>query len=150
MEVSYANSLPGMYRHSCLKHCLLERRRWIFYHLIIWAFVQFIAIAIIVPETYHPVLCREKAKRVRKETRDERYKAPIEILERSVFKVSIRISINPFNRRILLKYLTDSGPFYISALFALDPRANVPHPLPVLSCNIRHPVSILWFFPSYL
>ncbi len=52
-----------------------------------WAFVQFAAIAIIVPETYHPVLLRNKARLLRKETGDERYKSPIEILDRSILKV---------------------------------------------------------------
>ena len=58
--------------------------RWTHYVLIIWAFCLFIGILCFVPETYHPVLLRNKARRLRKETGDDRHYAPIEKLTRSI------------------------------------------------------------------
>ncbi|KIL61653.1 hypothetical protein M378DRAFT_166604 [Amanita muscaria Koide BX008] len=47
--------------------------RWIYYILIIWSFVQFIALLTLVPETYMPVLIKRKAARLRKSTGDDRH-----------------------------------------------------------------------------
>jgi hypothetical protein len=77
----------GKYGTEDRRQSLHICRRWIFYHLIIWAAIQLIAIAIVVPETYHPVLLRNKARRMRKDTGDERYKAPLEILQHSILQV---------------------------------------------------------------
>jgi multidrug resistance protein len=63
--------------------------RWSFYVLIIWSFVQWIAVVSFVPETYHPVLLRNKARKMRKETGDDRWYAPIEKLDRSIAQVSM-------------------------------------------------------------
>jgi MFS family permease len=70
--------------------------RWSFYVLIIWAGVQLGAIFLLVPETYHPVLLRWKAQRLRKETRNEAWKAPIENLSRSIPKTIVWSCIRPF------------------------------------------------------
>lgn len=53
-------------------------------------------IAVLVPETYHPVLLRHKAIKLRKETGDERYKAPIEIMQRSILQTVLRSCYRPF------------------------------------------------------
>lgn len=58
--------------------------RWTFYVLLTWTGVLLISIVLFVPETYHPVLLRRKAEAIRKETGDQRWKAPIEKLNRSV------------------------------------------------------------------
>ena len=58
-----------------------------FYTLIIWSFAQYIAILLFVPETYHPVLLRNKARKLRKETGDDRWHAPIEKMNRSIAQV---------------------------------------------------------------
>jgi multidrug resistance protein len=58
--------------------------RWTFYVLIIWTAAMLASIICFVPETYHPVLLRNKARKLRKETGDERWKAPLE-------KVSVRL-----------------------------------------------------------
>jgi hypothetical protein len=42
----------------------------------------------VVPETYHPVLLRNKARKLRKDTNDERWHATIEKLDRSVSMVA--------------------------------------------------------------
>ncbi len=52
--------------------------RWTHYVLIIWSFCLLVALVLFVPETYHPVLLRNKAVRLRRETGDERWRAPLE------------------------------------------------------------------------
>ncbi|KAK2014201.1 major facilitator superfamily transporter [Colletotrichum eremochloae] len=70
--------------------------RWTYYVMIIWAFALLVAIIVFVPETYHPIVLRSKARKIRKETGDERWKAPIEKTTKSVIK-TIGISLmRPF------------------------------------------------------
>ncbi|PPJ52936.1 hypothetical protein CBER1_11491 [Cercospora berteroae] len=70
--------------------------RWTFYVLIIWAALQWILIVVFVPETYAPVLLRRKAQKLRKETGDQRWKAPIEVMDRSVLQTVLWSCIRPF------------------------------------------------------
>ncbi|EEA28078.1 MFS multidrug transporter, putative [Talaromyces marneffei ATCC 18224] len=70
--------------------------RWTFYTFLIWAGVQLVALFFFVPETYHPVLLKRKAMRLREETGDQRYIAPIEKLDRSVAQTVIRSCYRPF------------------------------------------------------
>ncbi|EME89508.1 uncharacterized protein MYCFIDRAFT_185788 [Pseudocercospora fijiensis CIRAD86] len=70
--------------------------RWTFYVLIIWAGVQWLLLVVFVPETYAPVLLRRKAIKLRQETGDQRWKAPIEILNRSVLRTVLWSCIRPF------------------------------------------------------
>jgi MFS family permease len=58
--------------------------RWTFYVLLMWAGVTLTLIFFLVPETYHPVLLRAKARKLRKETGDERWKAPLEKMNKSI------------------------------------------------------------------
>ncbi|KAI1800203.1 MFS general substrate transporter [Daldinia bambusicola] len=58
--------------------------RWTHYTMIIWAFVEFALILIFAPETYHPIKLREKARKLRKETGDDRWKSPMEKSTKSV------------------------------------------------------------------
>lgn len=53
-------------------------------------------VALLVPETYHPVLLRNKARRIRKDTGDERWQAAIEIMDRSIAQTIIRSIYRPF------------------------------------------------------
>ncbi|CAI7586543.1 unnamed protein product [Penicillium pancosmium] len=69
--------------------------RWTFYVLLIWSGVQLISLIVLVPETYHPVLLRRKAHKLRQETGDDRWKAPIEKLERSVPQTVLRSMYRP-------------------------------------------------------
>lgn len=59
-----------------------ENYRWTFITLLIASGVCLIAIILTVPETYKPVLLMKKAKRLRKETGDDRYIAPQETLQK--------------------------------------------------------------------
>ncbi|USW59394.1 Putative sugar transporter, major facilitator superfamily, MFS transporter superfamily [Septoria linicola] len=70
--------------------------RWTFYVLIIWAGIQWLMIVLFVPETYAPVLLRRKAEKLRQDTGDQRYKAPIEIMDRSVVQTVLWSCIRPF------------------------------------------------------
>lgn len=70
--------------------------RWTFWVLLIWTGVQLCFIAITIPETYAPVLLRRKAQRLRKETGEERWHAPIEKMERSMLGTVTWSCIRPF------------------------------------------------------
>ncbi|KAJ5063432.1 major facilitator superfamily domain-containing protein, partial [Bipolaris maydis] len=70
--------------------------RWCFYLLIIWSGVQLCLIVLFVPETYHPVLLRRKAIRLRKETGNQEWIAPIEKMDRSIAKTVMWSCIRPF------------------------------------------------------
>jgi multidrug resistance protein len=70
--------------------------RWTFYVALIWACVQLGLIIMLVPETYHPVLLRNKAIRLRKETGNEAWIAPIEKMTRSIPKTVAMSCIRPF------------------------------------------------------
>jgi hypothetical protein len=64
--------------------------------ILIWAGVMLALVTFCVPETYHPVLLRNKARRLRAETRDERWHAPIEVMDRSITQTIIRSIYRPF------------------------------------------------------
>ena len=70
--------------------------RWSFWVLVIWAGVQWMLILFFVPETYVPVLLRRKAIKLRKETGDSRWQAPIEKMNRSVAKTVLWSCVRPF------------------------------------------------------
>ncbi|KAH7069750.1 benomyl/methotrexate resistance protein [Paraphoma chrysanthemicola] len=70
--------------------------RWCFYLLIIWSGVQLCLIVLFVPETYHPVLLRRKAIRLRAETGNPEWIAPIEKMDRSIAKTVLWSCIRPF------------------------------------------------------
>ena len=48
------------------------------------------------PETYRPVLLRRKAHRLRRETEDQRYRAPIEVMDRSILNTVLVSCTRPF------------------------------------------------------
>ncbi|KAK9238762.1 major facilitator superfamily domain-containing protein, partial [Lipomyces kononenkoae] len=58
--------------------------RWTFYTLMIWSGVLLVCFIFVVPESFHPVLLREKAIRLRNETGNHRFKAPLEKMTHSV------------------------------------------------------------------
>ncbi|EPE25398.1 MFS general substrate transporter [Glarea lozoyensis ATCC 20868] len=70
--------------------------RWTFYVLLIWSAANLGMIALLVPETYHPVLLRNKARKLRKETGDERWKAPLEKTDKSIRKTIGLSLLRPF------------------------------------------------------
>ena len=70
--------------------------RWSFYVLLIWSGLTLVAVTLLVPETYSPVLLRRKAQIKRKETGDEQFKAPIETHQKSIFWTIVRSLYRPF------------------------------------------------------
>lgn len=70
--------------------------RWTYYIILIWAGIQVVAIAVLVPETYAPVVLRNKARKKRAETGDESWRAKIEIVEKSIFRTVVRSLYRPF------------------------------------------------------
>ncbi|KAF2269604.1 MFS general substrate transporter [Lojkania enalia] len=70
--------------------------RWCFYVLIIWAGLMLALIFLFVPETYHPVLLRNKAIRLRRVTGNPEWIAPIEKMSRSIAKTVLWSCIRPF------------------------------------------------------
>lgn len=75
--------------------------RWSFYILLIWSALMMAAIILLIPETYHPVLLRNKARQMRKATRETNYKAPIEMMDHSIGQTIIRSLYRPFLLLIL-------------------------------------------------
>ncbi|KZZ96798.1 Major facilitator superfamily domain, general substrate transporter [Moelleriella libera RCEF 2490] len=70
--------------------------RWTYYVLLIWSGVVWFAVVFLVPETYHPILLRNKARRLRKETGDDRWLAPTEKVKKSVSQAVGRSLLRPF------------------------------------------------------
>lgn len=70
--------------------------RWTFYFLLIWAGAMWATLCVYVPETYHPILLRKKAEKIRKETGEERWRAPIEKSKKSIPKTIALSLYRPF------------------------------------------------------
>ncbi|GKZ48397.1 hypothetical protein AbraIFM66951_000457 [Aspergillus brasiliensis] len=70
--------------------------RWSFYVLLIWSSIQSILVIIFVPETYAPVLLRNRARKLRQDTGDDRWMATIEKLDRSVLQTVLHSLYRPF------------------------------------------------------
>ncbi|KAI0269964.1 MFS general substrate transporter [Gloeopeniophorella convolvens] len=70
--------------------------RWTYHVLIIWSFVQTVALMFFVPETYIPVILKWKAQRLRKSTGDQRYWAPLEKAGISLGRAIIVSCYKPF------------------------------------------------------
>ncbi|RDW85971.1 hypothetical protein BP5796_04296 [Coleophoma crateriformis] len=75
--------------------------RWTFYVPLIWSGILLIFIIFFVPETYHPLILRHKAEKLRKETGDERWKAPFEKTTRSVRQTIVQSCYRPLQLLIL-------------------------------------------------
>jgi MFS family permease len=57
---------------------VIIHRRWVFWVMTAFAGFCFLQIVFTLPETYAPVILLKKAKRLRKETGDQNYYAPLE------------------------------------------------------------------------
>lgn len=103
-------------------------RRWSFYILIIWAFIQWICITLVVPETYHPVLLRTKARKLRKETGNDRWHAPMEKTKKSITQVS-HFKVPNVTERVTVAI--DNHQVVLPALSVANPGTNVPQSLSI-------------------
>ncbi|KAH7410685.1 major facilitator superfamily domain-containing protein [Cadophora sp. MPI-SDFR-AT-0126] len=70
--------------------------RWTFYVLLIWSGANLVMIMLFVPETYHPILLRNKARKLRKETGDERYKSMMDRNNKSISRTIKYSLLRPF------------------------------------------------------
>ncbi|KAI0188253.1 major facilitator superfamily domain-containing protein [Astrocystis sublimbata] len=70
--------------------------RWTYYVMIIWSFFLLLLIVFFAPETYHPIKLREKARKLRKETGDQRWKAPMELSTKSIPHTIALSLLRPF------------------------------------------------------
>jgi len=70
--------------------------RWTYYVILIWTFVEIVLLLLFVPETYKPVLLKRKAQRLRKETGEERYFAPMEKSDKSIIRTIAFSCYKPF------------------------------------------------------
>ncbi|KAG8850963.1 hypothetical protein FRB91_008663, partial [Serendipita sp. 411] len=70
--------------------------RWTWYVQIIWTAVELALLIFFVPETYSPVLLKRKAQRLRKETGNERLRAPLELDERTILQATLFSCTVPF------------------------------------------------------
>ncbi|KAL4735073.1 major facilitator superfamily domain-containing protein [Aspergillus similis] len=69
--------------------------RWTFYVLLIWTGTLLAMLILFVPETYHPVLLKRKAVKLRKETGDDRWIASIEKMDRSLAQTVLKSLYRP-------------------------------------------------------
>ncbi|KAJ7049929.1 MFS general substrate transporter [Mycena amicta] len=70
--------------------------RWTYRISLIWMFGEMIAIFLFVPESYGPVLIKRKAQRLRKETGDNSYFAPLDQRETSMARMLYLSCTVPF------------------------------------------------------
>lgn len=75
--------------------CTTISWRWVFHVMLIFTFTMLCLILFFVPETYHPVLLKRKAVRMRKETGDNRYFAPLEKQPLTLFQSTVLSSRRP-------------------------------------------------------
>jgi MFS family permease len=70
--------------------------RWIFWVLTMFSGICLVAIFFTLPETYGPVILLRKAQRIRKETGDKRYYAPVEAVKLPIGPRLYNILAMPF------------------------------------------------------
>jgi MFS family permease len=70
--------------------------RWTFYVLIIWSAIDLALLGLLVPETYHPILLRNKARKLRSDTGNNRWIAPIEKMNKSIPRTIVMATRRPF------------------------------------------------------
>jgi MFS family permease len=71
--------------------------RWTYYVIIIWSAVMLVLLIVFVPESYSPELLRRRAERLRKETGDERWIAPVEKSNRTFWEALKKSIKTPFS-----------------------------------------------------
>ncbi|KAL2207774.1 MFS general substrate transporter [Sarocladium strictum] len=89
--------------------------RWVHYVMIIWGGALYVCLVFLVPETYHPILIKKKAIRLRKETGDKRYHAPNEKEDKSVASAILNSLKRPF-QLLIFEYMVLSLCLYSAIL----------------------------------
>ncbi|KAJ7282653.1 major facilitator superfamily domain-containing protein [Mycena rebaudengoi] len=75
--------------------------RWTYRMLLMWTFVELVAIFLFVPESYNPVLLKRKARRLRKSTGDDTYWAPLDRRDTSLARSLLFSCSTPFKLLLL-------------------------------------------------
>ncbi|KAL8731689.1 MAG: hypothetical protein Q9181_004224 [Wetmoreana brouardii] len=113
-------------------------------------------IILVIPETYHPVLLRRKAVRLRRETGDGRWRAPIESLDRSILQTVLRLLVglviavgsDPLWHRNYVR-LVRNRELHGGEQGGAEPEYRLP---PAIAGGILVPIGLFWFgwtlFPS--
>ncbi|RJE26774.1 resistance protein [Aspergillus sclerotialis] len=70
--------------------------RWSYWSMTIWAAALLVAIILLAPETHHSTILRAKAKRLRKQTGNDRYRAPMEKTAKSTGRAVALSLLRPF------------------------------------------------------
>lgn len=70
--------------------------RWLFWVCTIFSGVCFLLTALTLPETYAPIILKRKAQRIRKETGDDKYRAPAEMVKLSATGLLKATFFKPF------------------------------------------------------
>ncbi|KAF9236541.1 major facilitator superfamily domain-containing protein [Melanogaster broomeanus] len=70
--------------------------RWTYYVMLCWIFVENVMLFLLVPETYVPVILKNKASRLRKTTGDSMYYAPLDRCEGSLAHAILVSCYRPF------------------------------------------------------
>jgi len=70
--------------------------RWTYYVTLMWAGIMVVAIGVLVPETYAPVVLRNKARKMRAETGDDTWKAKMELSKKSIARTIVHSMYRPF------------------------------------------------------
>jgi MFS family permease len=74
--------------------------RWTYYVVIIWAAVMLAFLVVFVPETFNSELLRRKAVRMRRETEEDRWIAPVEKVNRTFYEALKKSIRTPFGELI--------------------------------------------------
>ncbi|CCG84646.1 protein of unknown function [Taphrina deformans PYCC 5710] len=70
--------------------------RWTFRLTMIWTFLLWLCLFVLVPETYSPAVLANKAKRLRQTSGDLNYRAPIEVMDKSILRTILTNLRRPF------------------------------------------------------
>ncbi|PWY98581.1 putative mfs-multidrug-resistance transporter [Testicularia cyperi] len=70
--------------------------RWLFWTCTLFSGTCLAIVVFLIPETYAPIILLRKAKRIRKETGDDRYKAPIELVKTDIKEKLHNTLLKPF------------------------------------------------------
>jgi MFS family permease len=101
--------------------------RWTWWVDLIWASSQYLFLVIFVPETYTPALLKRKARRLRKQTGDNRYVSTLDKDDRTILQVIGVSCTRPFGEQSLLPCLLATGEannvFLAPELLSTEPMA---------------------------
>ncbi|KAE9393585.1 MFS general substrate transporter [Gymnopus androsaceus JB14] len=90
--------------------------RWVFWLLTIFAGVCWLLIVFTLPETFGPILLVQKARQKRKETGDNRYYAPMEVIKKTIGQRVENILARPF-RMLIQEPMLLAATVYMSFVY---------------------------------